>query len=470
MAGDPTRGTVAANKISQILGEVLIHHAPWTAQISEQTRRRITDDWLEKLEAHATTVVKPFIDKVTETAGMPEELAELFEHAAVPKAQFGATIQQFFIYGVMFSLASTALAPFTQVLSNDLWTANPTRPLSPPDISTAVIRGLVLGGTPTTPMPDWAAEEAAKSGIDSERMQTLIDITGMPPAPQDLFQMVRRQIITEDQLQQGLREGDTRDEWIPLVSKLRYVQPSPVDMVAAAVQNQLPYADAAHWAQVLGLEPADYLKNNPDWFKVLYVVHGRPPGPVEMAHAALRGIVPWTGTCPESVSFAQAVSESDVKDKYIPVLQALATYYPPPGEVKGFLVRGAITEDQAVAYWKADGIPDPLAKAYAHEATYQQTTTDLALAKSDVLEAVQEKILSDQDAIGLLSRIGYSGDAAATLVEMAHFRYNLQILRTAVNRVASLYTGHKIDATECKQGLASLGLPANQVTDLLAIL
>ena len=464
----PKRGAKAASTIAQILGDVILHHTPWTAEVSEKTRRRITDEWLDGLEAHATTVIGPLIEKLGEGVAMPKEIADLLDHVAVPKAAFGSTIQQFFIYGVMFSLASTALQPFTQVVSNELWKANPTRPLSPPDLATLVVRGLEIGGTPTTVAPDWSKEMAAESGLSAENFQALVDATGMPPAPQELYQMIRRQIIDEAQLDQGLREGDTRDEWIPALSKLRYATPSPTDLVAAAIRYQMPYDDAKAWAEEFGLEPPGWINNNPDWFKVLYDTGGRPIAPVEAGHAALRGFIPWEGTGPEALSFQQSIAEGDLKTKWTGVLEKLAYYYPPNGEIMTLLKHGAITRAQAVAYFNANGVPTELAQAYLYISTYQQTETDLALAKGDIESLVQENIISDEEAIHLLERVGYTGDSANLLVEMAHWRYNMEALRSSINRIATLYVEHKISATDCKAGIAALGLPAAQVDQLMA--
>ncbi len=324
--------------------------------------------------------------------------------------------------------------------------------------------------TAVTPMPGWASHEASMTGLDAARMQALVDATGNPPAPQDLFQMIRRQIINEAQLEQGLREGDTRDEWIPLVSRLRYVQPSPIDMVRAAVQNQMTYGESAQWAETLGLEPAGYLNGNPDWFALLYDVHGRPPGPVEMGHAANRGIIPWQGTGATATTFQQAISESDIKDKWEPILRQLAVYFPPPGTVHTLLVHGAITEDQAIALWQQGGVSPEMAQAFSHVATVEQVTTDKALAKGEILQLVQEQAITDAEATDMLARVGYGTDNAPFLIEMAHLRYELQILRTAINNVARQYVAHKVTGAAALNDLQALGLQPEQANLIMQTL
>ena len=464
----------AASIIGQLLGEVIVHHAPWTSEISETTRRRIADDWLENLEQHTTGLIGPLVDQMLAVTDPPPEVRKLLTAAQDPSAQFGSLLQQFFVYGLMFQLAGTMLAPFTQQVQNDVWSAHPDRPLSPPDLATAVVRGIGHGDSSGVTIPDWATKQAAESGMSAEDFATFVGTTGMAPALQLLFEMVRRDINPEGELNaggitlvSGIQQGDIKDEWIEAVSKLRYVQPSPTDFVRAAIQAQMPYDEAATWATKVGLEPPAYLNDNPDWFKLLFDTAGRPPGPVEMAHAALRGLTSWTGTGPDSVSFAQAIAESDIKTKYTPLLQALATYYPPPGEVRTLLLHGGIDKEQAIAYWQADGIPAELAKAYAYLAETEQITQDKALAKGDILTLVQEQAISDSDARTMLEQIGYTGENATHLIEMAHFRYELEALRNSVRTVARLYTTRKVNATQAKAALESIGLPAIQVGSLM---
>ena len=469
-AVDPNRTHQTASKLAQVLAETIIRAHPITAEIGEQTKRRIADNWLEGLERHSTGIVGGLIDQMIEEGNVDDEVLTLLKAAKDPTAQFGSIVQQFFIYGLMFTLAQSLLAPFVQQVQNDIWKANPDRPISPPDVATAVIRGIELGSAATTENPGWATDEMAKSGVPAANAQLLTDITGEPPALQLLFEMIRRQIIDEATLRKGIREGDTRDEWIETVAKLRYIQPSPVDFVQAAVRNEIDYNVAKGWATTVGLEPAGYLENNPDWFDLLYHTAGRPPGPVEMGHAALRGIVPWDGTGPDSISFHQAIAESDVKDKYWTVLQQLAVYFPPPGEVRTLLLHGGITSDQAIALWKKGGIPQELATAYAYVTETQQITQDRALAKGDIVTLVTERLITDDEATTYLKRIGYTDGNAKEIVALGHARYELDALRAAVRRVEQLYTQFKITAVQAKEALSSLGLADDNVASLMATL
>src|SRR6516165_12711952 len=120
----PEMAHQGAGRLAQLLGEVIVHHAPWTASVAEHTRRAVTDQWLEGLESHTGGKLAPLLQHLTAQRSWPDELAPLMQEVAGPSAQFGATIQQFFTYGVMFSLASQLLAPVTQDVSNAIWSAH----------------------------------------------------------------------------------------------------------------------------------------------------------------------------------------------------------------------------------------------------------------------------------------------------------------------------------------------------------
>jgi len=464
-------------KFSQLLADTIIQAAPHVQQHVQEARAEANHDFLEGMEQHVADLVGPMLKSVAESGTVPPELTKLLVELGVPTEQFTGIISQFFIFGVMFTLAQAMLAPFVQQVNNDVWSAHPDRPLSPPDVATAVVRGIGYGNAEGTVVPSWATSEAAKSGLDADVFATMVGVTGMAPSLQLLYEMVRRGIIEQGELNgggttlvSGIQQSDIKDEWIDAVSKLRYVQPSPVDFVRAAVQAQMPYADAAKWATLVGLEPPDYLNGNPDWFALLYHTAGRPPGPVEMSHAANRGLVAWSGTGPLEVTFEQSIRESDIKDKYIPLLEKLAVYWPPSGEVRTLLLHGGITEEQALAFWKANGVPDALAKGYLHLAQIEQVTQDKALAKADIVTLVQENAISDADALTMLAEIGYSGHNAQFLLSMAHFRYELEAFRTGIRTVSTLYTSRKIDAVAAKAGFEGLGMPSAQIDQLLGTL
>lgn len=484
MSDRQTNVNAATGKLSQIIADTIINLHPHVARLAEQEKEAFRATFLDGLEDHTAALVNPLLHAVTDITTLPEEIRGLVQELGEPQEQFTGIISQFFIFGVMFTLAQAMLAPFVQQVNNDVWAAHPDRPLSPPDVATAVVRGFNLGDSGGTPVPDWAVAESAKSGYDAQHVATQIGITGMAPNLQLLFEMIRRGVIDEGVLNDGgqtlvggIQQSDIRDAWIEYVTKLRYVPLSPLDLVRAAVQDQWDDAPVGYdfsiqkeWAAKLGLEPGGYLNGNPDWFNIALNTAGRPPGPQEMGLAANRGLIDWSGRGVAAVTFEQAISESDIKNKWTPVLKELAVHWPAAGEVRTLLMHGGINEDQAKAYWKALGVPDELLNAYLYISQIEQVTQDKALAKSDILLMLQENAIDDATAQTMLAEIGYSGDNATFLIAMAHFRYELEALRTSIRSVSTLYTSGAIDAAQARKGFEGLGMPASQIDSIVATL
>lgn len=472
------------SKLAKVLTHTLLDAHPVMANLSADVKERYQAKFLDGLEQHTAELVNPILKSVTDSATIPAELQPLLAELGAPTEQFTGIISQFFIFGVMFNVAGAMLAPFVQEIQNDVWTAHPDRPLSPPDIATAVVRGFDLGDSGGTPVPEWSTTEGAKSGYDATHIASMIGITGMAPNLQLLFQMIRRGIIDEGTLNDGaesliggIQQSDIRDVWIDDVTKLRYVPPSPTDLVAAAVRHQddtLPAGtDLSYWetlAESLGLEPPDWIDGNPNWFNMLYNISGRPLGPMEMGRLANRGQIAWSGLGSPVISFQQGIAESDIKDKWEAAAVLLAQYWPAVGEIGALLREGGISEAQAEAYWTAEGVPAELMAALHYVNTIQQVTQDRALAKGDILMLLQENAITDADAETMLAQIGYSGDNAAFLIAMAHFRYELEAFRTSVRTVSQAYIAGSITQAQAEEGFQGLGMPATQITSLVATL
>ena len=303
----------------------------------------------------------------------------------------------------------------------------------------------------------------------SHDMQFLADITGMPPSPQDLFEMYRRGIITMDDIATGLREGDTRDEWISKFQQLSHTWLSPLDFVRAAVQDQLGMDTAEAWANKSGLDITTDLGGGMNMFDLAFHIAGRPPGPEEAGRMANRGIIDWTGTGPDSVSFAQVIAESDLKTKYTNALRALQAYVPPPRMIGGLLEKGGITEAQAKKYWEMGGVPAALTDAYVYEATQQATIQEKNLAKGEILSAYFDRIIDQTTATELLHLLGYSGQVATYMLEVSDFRRELKAINAEVNRIGGYYMHHKVSEVEAQSMLTTLGVPGDQITELLSV-
>lgn len=480
MTVDPTQQAHAnASKLAQLLAQVIIEHAPHTARLAEEAKYEHLEMFLESLEQHTSKGITPFLTSLLENATIPPEFVGLITEAIDTPAQFSAIVTQLFLYGVVSQLLSTSVAPFLQGVSNDLWSkaveTGISVPVSAPTIATAVARGLNLGDPPTTSVPAWAYPAAAKSGVSAEGLNLMASIVGTPPAPQELFELLRRNLISPERLKQGLREGDTRDDWINELAQLAHGWLTPTDFVRAAVQAQMSYSDAQEWATKTGLDTttalpitASQVGGSDDMFGLAWAIAGRPPGPVELANMALRGIIDWEGTGAGATTFQQGIAESDVKTKWTGALRKLSEYVPPPAEIGSLLERGAITTDQAIALWKQRGVPDTIAQGYAYIANQQHVGQDKLLAKGEVTTAYYDRIIDHKTALEYLDQLGYRDQVGEEILAIQDFKREIRAINAVVARVLGEYGNYRLSAVDAKAALVNAGLPDTQAQELLA--
>lgn len=468
----------AASKLAQLLGEVLVHHAPHTAKIGAEETRRQVDDWLEGLEAHTARFVGPFLQNVLDKSDPPEAVKALLTETITPTAAFSSTLEQIFLWGIVSSIVGASVQPFLQGISNDLNTAAVSegihRPVDAATIATAAGRGLNLGDPPTVDVPDWAYAQAAQSGIDKAAVDLMASIVGLPPALQELFEMKRRGIINDAELAQGLREGDFRDDWIAKAVQLEHAWLTPLDFVRAAVQAQMSYSDARDWAFKTGLDTTTSVpistggsEAGPDMFGLAFSIAGRPPGPEQLGRMALRGIIPWTGVGADALTFQQGIAESDVKTKWTDKLQQLETYVPPPRTVGTLLEHGAINAEQATKFWEDGGVPPELAAGYLYMTQQEHIGQDKLLARGQIVTGYYDRIFSAEQATEMLSLLGIRGEVAADVLAVADFRREIQAINSVVRRVGTLYEAFKLSPTDADKALVDVGIPPDQAAQLL---
>ncbi len=467
-----------ASKLAQLLGEIIVHHTPWTSKMQAEAKRAIVDKWLDELELHTAAQVGPFLQKVLDSTNVPEEFRHLIDEALDPHAAFSSLIEQIFLWGIVSNIISAATQPFVQSISNEMWStavdAGGGTPLPPSSIATAVGRGLNLGDPPTVNVPQWAVDQAKQTGVSQDQINLLSSLVGLPPALQELFALHRRGIINLDEVKKGLQEGDFRDDWIDNVVQLAHDYLTPADFIRAAVQGQMDYTTARQWASTTGLDvktelPIDaaQIGFSDDMFGLGVSLAGRPPGPAELGRMANRGIIHWQGTGAAAVTFQQGIAESDVKTKWTPYLAKLTEYVPPPRSIGTLLTHGAITHDQAVAYWQESGVPTQLAQSYAFEAEQQHIEQQKLLARGEILTAYYDSVLNKDDAAAMLGDLGYEGHVAKVMLEVVDFRREISAINRVVSKIETLYGSYKLSAAHAKTALEDVGISGDQADRLL---
>ena len=122
---------------------------------------------------------------------------------------------------------------------------------------------------------------------------------------------------------------------------------SPADAAKAVVRNYLADADGVAEAMFAGIDEAR--------FNILRDIAGVAPGAQQLAEALRREVIPESGAGADSISFEQGIRETDLLDKWTPVVKALALLWPSPADVIDAVVKGQIPRDQGLSTFQRVG-------------------------------------------------------------------------------------------------------------------
>jgi hypothetical protein len=380
----------------------------------------------------------------------PEQLASALLRGLVAKSGAGPDSASF-EQGIREGRLADKWAPVIEGLASAI--------LSAPDAASAVVRNFM------TPADGQAV--AAKSGVDAGTFATLVSLSGDAPGPQQLAEALRRGAIPDTgtgagstSFEQGIAEGRLADKWSPVIKALAVEWPTPVDALGAALKGQVSAADGQALYVKLG--------GDPQFYQWLLDSQGDGPTPLQAADWARRGIIPWDGTGPTVVSYAQAVLESRFRDKWADAYKQSVAYVPPPGTVITLLKDGAINKEQAVSLLQEAGASAEVTAALIAEADVTALSDFRGLTKSAVLTMYTHRIISAPDATTMLESLHVSAAAVPLMLTYADLQRSLAQQNSAVTRVGSLYAARKITAETARQSLITLEVPADAVTDLMA--
>lgn len=311
-------------------------------------------------------------------------------------------------------------------------------PVSVADAALAVLRGNMTQAE--------GEKVAAENGFTPESFAVLIGNTGEPPGLMQLLEAYRRGFIDQATLERGILQSRYRNEWIPMLEKLRYVPMSTSDAARAVVQDQMQLADGAKIADENGLDPGA--------FQVLVNTEGNPLSRTEMSELFNRGIV-------SEAQFNQAMRESRLKNKYNDLAFALRTRLLPEGTISRAVRYGEITHSDAVAKVVELGYSASDAETIVATGSGERLYAFKEKVVSSVTTLYQDGIIALSDAGSLIKSLGYSDQEITYLLEATEFHREAHVINTVVSAIKSKFLQHHITSKQASGLLDSVGIPAS---------
>lgn len=320
------------------------------------------------------------------------------------------------------------------------------QPLSPADAALATLRGSLTQAQ---------GEAIAKlSGVSTESFNTLIGNTGEPPGLMQLLEAFRRNFIDQATLQKGIKESRVRDEWIPVVEKLRYAPMSVSDAVNAFVQNHIQHPELSTIASDNGLEPGQV--------DILALTAGEPLSRTEASELVNRGLM-------TEDEFVQDLKESRLKDKYIAQAYALRRKLLEPRMLSSAVQTGATDQAYAIKVAMEYGYSQEDAQILVREGSLRKLQTYRDRVMSALESLVVDQIMSPEQAAPIAKALGFSTDETTFILEAVQFHAESRLVSQAVTAIRSKYVGHHIQHGDASNFLDALGIPSEQRDQLLKL-
>lgn len=299
----------------------------------------------------------------------------------------GGIAEQILLYNVVGQLVSAVLGPEMELLARSVNELLQATPLSPDQLADMVVKGHVDIGDATA--------YAKQSGVSPTDFQRMVDDAGEPPGLVFLLEAFRRGYIAQSgsgpentSLEQGIRESRLHPKWTHVVEQMGLQPIGVADAVDAVVEGQIPYATGEHIAYLNGVGPDD--------FRILTNTRGNPPSPAELAELLRRGLIPLEGTGPDAISFQQGIFEGASKDKWYPYYAKLADYIPPPRTVTTLIHDGVVTDEEALALFKQNGLTDELAAKYVKSAHFSKGAAHKATISAELRSVARRGFMDGQ--------------------------------------------------------------------------
>lgn len=437
---------LTGNPLADALAQALVGaHQKVTEHAHAAGDARVSQ-WAEAFESEHRGVAGKALQAIMEHPDTPPMVREVLATVVEPIHQTQVILGLFSVGSIVMQFVGAAIAPHVQSVSNVAWKADPSSPLSPAELALAHVRGVISEGD--------AVAEAAMSGLNADRYGVMYCITGEPPGPQELMEALRRGYIDQATFEHGILQSRIRNEWIPTLLKLRYSPPPAGTVVAAAVQNHLSTAEATSKIAEAGIDPANF-----GW---LYETAGRPPGVFELGELVHRGEF-------TVAQLDQAIRESDVKDKYVPAIQALIRKIPPMRSVVAAIHQGVITAEVGARKLMELGYNAEDAAIFVKEASNLKAAHHKLLAEGQVLELYTDRMITAAQAQTMLGDLGMEPPTVAWVLALADHRRTQRLQASALSKYRTLYVGHRMSETEVTVALDKLGVSTPARQDYLTV-
>jgi len=273
-----------------------------------------------------------------------------------PTQFLGNTVGEAAAFAAGLAIAPV-LHPIVKTLENEAWRLDPTSPLNPDAVAALVAQGAVV--------LDTGASEANLTGTSAARFGHLVTLAFRAPTYGEAQDLRRRNKITDDQLRHSFAKAQIETQYWDALADLVDERLSAQAVALGIIRSMI--ADPGFFPVQLdtagGKVPAYPVSNidaiteaaasgfDQERLRVMVGSIGRPPGPVEGAHALFRGLI-------EQPDFNRLILESDTRPEWAEVFRDVAREILTASQYAELELRGFLTTAQRRTQTQKHGMSD----------------------------------------------------------------------------------------------------------------
>lgn len=297
-------------------------------------------------------------------------------------------------------------------------------------------------------------ENAKLWGLSETAADVLMALAGEPPPLDAVITGWRRGIFTEADVDRAIVQGPIRNEWIPAIKALQF-QVLPAEQAAISVtQGHLSFEDAMAKAALSGVREED--------FRIIVDNAGLPPGIEFAAEALARGVI-------DLPTWRSMFLESRIKNKWIPVMEAMLTAPLPADTVRLAYRLGVYPADAAVKTLMAHRYTETDARALLAIEDARKHESSKDLTRAQVVSLYEDEIIGRGEAEQMLGALGYDAREVMWQINLADLSRSRKFINALITKVHNAFLSGNVDEETAAQMLVEAGVGSQARESYMAL-
>jgi len=314
--------------------------------------------------------------------------------------------------------------------------------------------------------PEEVAQWAAKQGLSREWAQRYWAAHWDLPSATQGFEMFQRSIIEEDDLKLLLKSLDVMPFWRDKLIKIAYTPFTRVDIRRMYDENVITDEEVYRTYRDIGYDDWHAQKLT-EWTVTQTRSANKELTKQELLTGYRRGLLTEGEARSRLQELGYKQEDIDYFIRYTDWQRTNDRTAPDKALAKGDLVtsykQGVMSRQELLDALSNLGYDDTERAMIANLADAQMNSTkheaNKSLAKSEVINAYVDKIISRQECSTMLAQLGYDDDETEFIVALADFKITQNYRKDAVDLLHVQYVNGTLDDTQLVTQLNSLNLP-----------